>query len=376
MLRHEKRTACDVLVIGGGLIGLASAIAIADGGRSVLLIARSKPGEASRAAAGLLSPSVETAEGPAHDFAVAARDAYPEYLDRLFARTGERVPLNREGVLQVALDERGVRGLKRGLPPTATWLEMDELRAIEPALAHAAGAALHPNDGAVDNVALHSVLRGLAPRHSSLTMIEDEVTAVDFRSAAVLVHTDTGATYEAGRVVLAAGAWSSRIRGLPRPLPVEPIRGQMLAYRATPIVHAAYGPTGYLVPREHGVTLVGSTMEDVGFEVATTFEGLDKLRRTAMEICPAFRETPEHSAWAGLRPVTPDLLPILCVDPSEPSLIYACGHSRNGVLMTPLTAVCVAALVRGDRPPADVSVFGLDRFEDMRADGVTLPRNH
>jgi glycine oxidase len=161
--------------------------------------------------------------------------------------------------------------------------------------------------------------------------------------------------------VLAAGAWSPLIEGLPRPLPVEPLRGQMISLAASPVRHVVYGHDGYLVPRGD-MTLVGATMEHVAFDVSTTAEGVAGLRAAAAELCPALAGLPVAKAWAGLRPVSPDFLPIIGRDPDSPSLIYACGHSRNGVLMAPLTADCVAALLVGETPPASLAAFGIERF--------------
>jgi glycine oxidase len=168
--------------------------------------------------------------------------------------------------------------------------------------------------------------------------------------------------YPAGRAVLAAGAWSGTIAGLPRAVPVEPVRGQMLAYPACPLTRAVYGPTGYVVPRPDGRTLVGATMERAGYESITTAAGIARLERTAAEIVPGFASLEPSTAWAGIRPMSPDGQPILGADPVEPRLVYATGHSRNGVLMTALTGDCIGALLAGEPPPADLSAFAPDRF--------------
>jgi glycine oxidase len=164
--------------------------------------------------------------------------------------------------------------------------------------------------------------------------------------------------------VLAAGAWVNGIAGLPRLLPIEPYRGQMFSVAATGAAvlrHVVYGPDAYLVPRGDRV-LVGATMERAGFDADTTDEALASIRSGAAAFWPVVSTATTTAKWAGLRPVTPDLLPILGRDPDHPSLIYACGHSRNGILMAPLTGDCVVALVTGDAPPADLSAFGVARF--------------
>src|SRR5450759_5452545 len=138
----------EAIVVGGGLIGLAIAAALAERKVSVTLISERRPGEASPAAAGMLAPSVERASGPAHDFGIAARDRYPSFVDFLADRTGVRVPVNRLGILQVALSEKGIKGLKKTALPTSRWLDAKELRELEPALSPGLGAMFSPDDGA------------------------------------------------------------------------------------------------------------------------------------------------------------------------------------------------------------------------------------
>lgn len=351
----------DVLVVGRGLIGLACAISAAERGFSVRVVGGWEAGEASLAAAGMLAPSIDRDEGPAHDFAVAARDRYPLYLEWLRERTGIEVPLNRDGIIQVAISDRGVRGLQRSMPSEARWLDARELAALEPALGHGRGAVLHPLDGAVDNVRLHEALHAVATSHPRISLVSDTIRQLAFARHVTAVGAG-GTSYDAAQVVLAAGAWSGGVIGLPRTLPVEPVRGQMLAYRASPLTRVVYGPTGYVVPRADGRTLVGATAERVGYDSGTTPAGVDRLRRTAAEILPSFAELDPSEAWAGLRPMSSDLQPILGPDPEEPRLIYATGHSRNGVLMTPLTGDCIGALLTGDAPPVDWSAFRIDRF--------------
>jgi glycine oxidase len=362
-MRESSASTADVLVIGCGLIGLASAAAAAECGFSVQVVGEARSGAASLAAAGLLAPSIERADGQASEFATAARDRYPDYLDWLRDRTGLDVPLNRDGIIQVALSEAGVRGLRRAMSEDAEWLDAHSLRELEPALAHGLGGVLHPLDGCVDNVRLYEAIRRLVEGHPRIAVVADTIVRIGFTGSAVESEGAAGTRYVSDRVVLAAGAWSSGIVGLPRALPVEPIRGQMIAYHGCPLRRAIYGPTGYVVPRPSGRTLVGATSEHAGFDSITTPEGITKLRRTAAEVLPQLAGQDPVDAWSGLRPMSADLHPILGFDPDEARLIYATGHSRNGILMTPLTADCVAALLVGDATPADISAFEISRFE-------------
>lgn len=343
------------------MIGLTTAVALAERGVSVTLIGQHQIGEASPAAAGMLAPSVERAAGQAHEFGIAARDRYPSYVDFLADRTGIRVPLNRLGILQVALSEQGIRGLRKGGLPTSRWLDSKELEDLEPALSHGLGAILNEGDGAVDNVVLLDALQRLVSASDRIESVEDFVTELHAHQNSCAVKVASGATYEAAHLVLAAGAWAGQIPGARFARAVEPARGQLVSYSSSHLRHVAYGPRGYVVPRGEG-TIGGSTMENVGFVATTTGEGVKKVRTAAEEICPGLAESTHIRAWAGLRPVTPDMLPLIGADPERPALIYACGHSRNGVLMAPLTGDIIADLVTGTPLSHDLSQFRPDRF--------------
>lgn len=309
----------------------------------------------------MLAPSVERATGPAHDFAVAARDRYPSYVAFLADHTGIQVPLNRLGILQVALNAKGIKGLKKTALPSARWLDAGELRELEPALSHAVGAMFNPDDGAVDNTILVNALETFVSRSSMIAMIDDAVVGIDGSNSSATIKTRSGSVYSAARVILAAGAWAGQIPGAALARAVEPGRGQLVAYATVPLRHVAYGPRGYIVPRG-GSTIGGSTMENVAFDANTTAGGVAKVRSASEEICPALASGRIARSWAGLRPMTPDTLPLIGTDPRHESLIYACGHGRNGVLMAPLTGDLIADLVTGTPLSHDLSQFRPDRF--------------
>ena len=356
-----KRTA-DTVVVGAGVIGLSVATAIARRGLTVILAAEPRSGQASAAAAGMLAPSVERATGPAHDFAMAARDMYPDYLEDLADATGIRVPLNRLGILQVALTEKGVAGLQKTRSVESTWLERSELAELEPTLGHAIGAVLNPDDGAVDNVILMNALWDLVERTPTISRVAGAAAAVSHDGSHAVVALATGEKLEANHVVLAPGAWGAMVDGAPALRAVTPSRGQLVSYQSIGLRHVTYGPRGYLVPRASGTTIAGSTMENVGFVSETTSHGLAKVRSAAEEIAPSLSIAKVTAEWAGLRPITPDMLPIIGPDPDNPRIIYACGHSRNGILLAPLTGETVAALVAGDALSYDLSQFRPGRF--------------
>ncbi len=352
----------DVVIAGAGIIGLCAATAIARRGITVTLVGDPRSGEASAAAAGMLAPSVEKSSGPAHQFAVAARDFYPAYLEELAELTGIRVPLNTLGVLQVALTSRGSKGLQKTASTKSWWIDRDALSELEPTLGHTLGAVFNPDDGSVDNVILLAALEELVRREPRITPLTGAVQAIAANHESVTVTLQSGDEITAGTVVLAAGAWVSRIAGASYMAAVTPSRGQLVSYDAIGLRHVTYGPRGYLVPRTGGTVIAGSTMENVGFNAHTTPEGLAKVRSAAEEIAPALAVSPVNATWAGLRPITPDMLPILGADPANRRVIYACGHSRNGILMAPLTGETVAELITEEAVSHDLSQFHPARF--------------
>ena len=353
----------DVVVVGAGLIGLAATLALADRGLRVLLVNDTRRGEASPAAAGMLAPTVEPATtGPALDFAIAARDRYPDYVAELRERTGIEVPLNRLGILRLALTEAEGAAMRAALPEGARWLSSSEVSELEPALVPAAGAAFHPEDGAVNNLVLMRALKHAIGHHGRVHVLGDAVTEIAFDGDDIRATTRDERRLAAGQMVLATGAWAPQLAGLERPLPIEPVRGQMMSVVSRAIRHVVYGGEGYVVPRADGRTLIGATMERVGFDPSFTEQGIAEVRAMGGAIAPSLGEARMLNAWAGLRPMTPDGLPVIGRDPEHPSLLYACGHSRNGVLMAPLTGDCVADLASGVTARQDLSAFAVGRF--------------
>lgn len=349
-----KNTA-DVLVIGDGVIGLATAIAIARAGGSCRVLGRTTPGAASAASAGLLAPSIGDAEPGFRAFMSASRDRYPAWLHWLAQRTGIEVTLDRSGIIELGAEEIA--------PPRAgiERLDAEGLQKLEPALTSHAGAVLYHDDGYVDTVRLLAALREAARCEWSIDVVDGRVAAIQPGIDSSAATMEDGRTQHGRAVVLAAGAWIALLVGAPRPIPVEPVRGQMLRLQGAPLSHAVSAGDAYLVPRGES-TLVGSTLERVGFDCATTPAALERLRLAAVAAVPSLRDASVQGAWAGLRPMTPDARPIIGRDPDLRSVFYACGHGKNGILLAPLTAECVAALIAGSPPPLDVSPFDLQRF--------------
>jgi glycine oxidase len=357
----------DVLVLGAGLVGLAVAAEASARGASVLLVGETRFGEASPAGAGMLAPGAESAElpnDPVRNFAVAGRDLYPAFLDALRDETGIDVPFDRRGILELV--EGGEPALR---PPGSEWIDAQALRELEPGLRSFAGAVRHPRDGSVDNVVLHAALQRRAASRRSITVVRAAARSVNVALARPRAVLDDRDVVEGGSLVVATGAWASQLEGLPRPIPVRPVRGQLLMLDGALARHVIYGGGGYIVPR-HGPygsaprerTIIGATMEETGFVNETTPEGLAELTAVVRRVLPDSAPIQLLSHWAGLRPITPDRLPILGPDPDVPRLLYACGHGRNGILLAPITGEAIGALAVGAQSPHDVSTFSIARF--------------
>jgi glycine oxidase ThiO len=346
----------DLLILGGGIAGLTTAVAASERQLSVILIDSPRPGAASRAAAGMLAPSAEKVPQELRDAALAARDFYPAFLDALRDRTGIEVPLDRNGILELA-PEGESEHLRENVPDGSRWLDQGALRELEPALDGHPGALFHPLDGAVDNVVLMDALERAVAGIPTIKRIPAEILSVDSDQPSVL--TRTRGRFFGTRLVLATGAWAAGIPGLPRPIPVRPVRGQLLRLAQSPVHHVTYGGGGYLVPRGETV-LVGATSEEAGFENETSLAGLAALRHIAARAVPSLGAGVVVDHWAGLRPMSLDGHPILGPDPDSPALVYACGYSRNGILFAPWAAARIADVLVGN-PVDGLEPFRIDR---------------
>lgn len=363
----------DVVIVGAGIIGCATARALAREGRSVLVVDREDPGRhASWAAAGMLAPQAEAdRQDDFLDLLLLARSRFPDLAAELKDETGLDVGYRAEGMMVTAFDDEDEAELRErhewqraaGLDVEA--LTPEEARGLEPILSQELrGALLFPGDHQVDNRILVRALWFSAHAAGARFASGTGVRGLEQHGAGVRLQMEDGDTVDAPIAVLAAGSWSGRIAGLPRTIPVEPVHGQLIALDTTPPVlrHNVASARGYIVPRADGRLIVGATMERVGFHTAVTPVGMSAMTQVAIQISDELRDRRILAHWSGLRPGTPDGLPILGPDPDLPHLIYATGHFRNGILLAPVTAEIVGDLVASRPPRVDLAPYRADRF--------------
>ena len=349
----------NVVIIGGGVIGLTIARALAlQGVRDVCLVERATLGaEASFAAAGMLLPQVEAdAQDDFFTLACQSRDLYPSFAAALLEETGIDIELDTTGTLYLALTEHDQQEIERrydwqsraGL--TIEFLSVAEARELEPCVSDATlGALLFPNDIQVENRRLLSALANSVNKLGVGIVTQTNVASLIIQGNGVSgVQTNRG-RIECSVAVIASGSWTSFIKtSSPCKIPeIEPVRGQMVCLDAKPQLtrHVIYSPRGYLVPRRDGRLLAGSTSERVGFAKCVTAGGISTILRNALEISPAISTLPIVDTWAGLRPMSADGLPVLGRCDEIDGLFYATGHYRNGILLAPLTGELVSKAI-------------------------------
>ena len=372
-----------VVIIGAGVIGLGIGWRLA-ARADVTIFDRGKAGMgASHAAAGMLAACCEAEPGEEALVALGreSQARWPGFAEELERASGIDVELRSEGTLLLALtadDQAEIAHrleFQRQLALPLEWLSAADTRRREPRLAgKIAGAVFSPQDHQVDNRKLAAALH-VAAEAAGAKIVEDRpvkeiVAQGGGRVKGVLL--EDGVIEKADCVVLAAGAWSRGIGGLPpdRRPPVRPVKGQMLSLRmdaAAPLLsHVLWAPGAYLVPRRDGRLIVGGTVEEKGFDDTITAGGMLTLLEAAWRAVPAIEELPIEETWVGHRPGSRDDAPILGRGPLQ-GLVYATGHHRNGILLAPVTADAVARLVLDDIVEPAIAPFGLERFLPARA---------
>ena len=373
---HTTRS--DVAVVGGGIVGLACAWRAAQRGMSVVVLERDRFGAgASQVAAGMLAPVTEAdfGEEALLELNLAAAERWPAFAEELTGASGLPCGFRQSGALVVAADRDDAEELGRlaelhsSLGLGSRWISARECRALEPGLSpRVRGAIDVPGDSQADPAATTAALVE-ACRRSEVKLLEQvEVAEIATSGGRVTgVRTATGEV-EASTVVVAAGAWSGGL-GAEAP-PVRPVKGQIAALRATDPGQApariVRTPRCYLLARDDGRIVLGATVEERGFDATTTADGVFRLLEAAREVLPDVGELEWAGVRAGLRPGTPDNLPVIGRGTID-GLVWATGHYRNGVLLAPLTGDLVAALIAGDGdPPAAISPERFVRSEAAR----------
>lgn len=367
----------NIHIIGAGVGGLAIGWELAQAGYGVTLYDKGKAGRgASWAAAGMLAAIMETEPGEEtlFPFALAAQKRWPDYKTKLETASGIDIGYRESGTLFIAAEADDVGLLKQretyinAMGGQLEWLDKNDVRAREPFFSPRVSSALYsPTDHQVDNRALVEALI-IACKKAGVIIHEntsvDEIVIAHNKVTGLRVRDEVIA---ADNIILAAGAWSGALKGIPAAQvpPVFPMKGQLLALQMEPrlplLKHVVWTRHVYLVPRADGRLVVGATMEDKGFDEFLTGGGLLHLLRETWEVLPGIEELPLLECWAGFRPTSRDDAPIL--GPSGiTGLTYATGQHRHGILFTPLLGDCIAHYIRQGSLPAVAAPFTQSRF--------------
>ena len=373
---QSDRIATDVVVVGAGIVGLAAAWRLAERGLDVVVVDRGAPGrEASWVGAGMLAPATEAQFGEEELLALtlAGNEQWDAFAIELEAATGLPAGLRRCGTLHLALDRDEVEALRRlhrfqadaGLP--VEWLTPSRARELEPRLTPScAGGILSPHEGEVDPRQTCGALLHACERAGVQVLARDAVVEAVLEGGAIRgVVTASGTRIAAGHVVLATGAWGAPwLPAAARP-PVRPVKGQIvnLSHPGGERIaeHNVWTPSIYVVTRGDGRVCLGGTVEEKGFDTTVTAGAVHELLREAYRVLPEIAELDFVEAIAGLRPGSPDNMPLLGHG-ALAGLIVATGHYRNGILLAPITGAVVVALVAGEEPPVPIARFAPGRF--------------
>jgi glycine oxidase len=372
----------DAIVVGAGIIGLSLAIELNKQGLRVLVVEKGEPGrEASWAAGGMLVDFPAETLPALRELATASTRMYPEFVHELEDESGLKIDLRSVGTLVFSRVETGLRPVLAGQSPATThaYYQPTPLQESEPAFRV-------PDGIAPQLTALYIKERSVDPRHLTAAAIAaarhrgidfssgDHVLGVEVADSKASGVRTNKTRFAAGMVVNCAGAWSGQIG--PHPFPTRPVKGQML-YVAMPqkelvrhvVRTVGLTPDVYLIPRSDGRMLIGTTVEEAGFDKQTVPETILKLRNAALDLVPKLAGARILEAWAGLRPGTPDGLPILGPTPT-PGYFVATGHFRDGILLAPATAKVMAEVITGQTPSWQLVAFTVQRFSEENSPGA------
>lgn len=361
-----------VLVIGAGIIGCATAYELTRRGARVTLVDMRHPGEgASNASAGMLTPHIESHSAPFLHLSTVSLSMYDAFVERLRRDVGRGVEYQRSGSLEIAMTGAQFERLRarasgyRAGGVGHRLLDARELREMEPGLAaDVAGGLLVPAHGFVSARHLTAALAAALAHHGAVVAPQCRIERVAAHGGE-LRALGASRAFAADAIVVAAGSWSGTLVIEQAPAAaVKPIRGQLLhlAFETPPASRVLWGTGCYLVPWPDGTLLVGATSEDVGFDERATAAGARDLLDAACTMLPGARAASFHGVRVGLRPSTPDDMPIVGRAAGLRNLIYATGHYRNGVLLAPWTAAAVAGLVLEGRECEELALTRPGRF--------------
>jgi glycine oxidase len=366
----------DVLIVGGGVIGCATAYYLRKLHVDVMVVDQGEIGaQASRAAAGLLAP-LGPLSGPGHfaDLLLAGFALFPTLVPELEAASGIHLGYERTGALRTVRNPKRVVHLQRRMEAWRPlglemyWLTGDEARRKEPLLSpDICGAIYVPEESQINAPCVVHAFALAAKNQGATFFLQREVTGIQQRQNSITgVYLATGETITCNRIIIATGAWTGRWgEWLKVVIPVHPLKGQMLAYRQTslPLRHIIFGEAAYLTPKGERI-FVGATKDESGFNVQTTTEGISWLQNTAIRLVPTLEQTTIETTWAGLRPKTPDTRPVLGPVPGWENVTLATGHNSVGIILSAITGQIIAEDVATGHISEMIRPFSLERFTD------------
>lgn len=370
----------DIAIAGAGVIGLAIGWRFAQDGASVTIIDSGRGGrEASWASGGMLGAQAEVGfdDLDVYQLGVESMRQWPAFASELEDASGVSIDYREEGTLIVADDRdnaahlRRIFEFQRAHSVPVEWISPIEAQEIEPLVSPRIAAAVYSQaDHQVDSRQLVRALIEAFSRAGGHLIEHDAVRKIELGGAHPVMKTESGKTFESETAVVAAGAWSAGIVGLPEtPIPVRPVKGQMLELR----MHDPYrlgtvvrGIGSYLAPKLSGRLLVGATSEEMGFDSQVTAGGLYQLLEKAWRLVPGIYEMEVTDSWAGLRPGSPDHAPIVGYS-QDKRVVYATGHYRHGILLVPVTASNVTEGIRKGEMPDLLTVCDPQRFAKQQA---------
>jgi len=356
----------DILIIGGGVIGLLTARELAATGADVTLVEMGDTGrESSWAGGGILSPLYPWRyAGSVTALASWSQDVYPDLCNQLFEDTGIDPEYNRSGLIILDPEEHDLAlAWAQAEAATLEVLDRTAIEAKEPGLGPRLPRALWmPEVGQIRNPRLTKALRVAIEKQVSIRE-QEEVLELRAEDGQVRGVRTTSGPIDADRVIVCTGAWTAQLLAkLGRKPDIHPVRGQMILFYAKPgqIRHLTLFRERYVIPRKDGRVLIGSTLEDAGFEKHTTAEAKEELYRIAVDMFPLLKRTPIEDHWAGLRPASPSGIPYIGAYPGVDGLYINAGHFRNGLVTGPASARLVADLVLARQPILPPSPYALD----------------